>query len=228
MIDQSKILERVSVGEELTFHDGVDLLEHDNLHVLGMTANNLRQKYVGDNVTFTSSSYVNYTNVCAASCQICAFYRKEGDDDSYTLTPEQIEKRVTTAKSMGATEIHIVGGFHPKLSLDYYESMMKIIKTNHPTLKIKAFTAAEIFFFSKLTKNSVKEVLSRLKEAGLDSLPGGGAELFDPDIRPKLHVENAVVKNGWIQWRRHIILALKVMQQCCMVTLRNQNMLLTI
>ena len=108
MIDQSKILERVSVGEELTFQDGIDLLEHDNLHVLGMTANNLRQKYVGDNVTFTSSSYVNYTNVCAASCQICAFYRKEGDDDSYTLTPEQIEKRVTTAKSMGATEIHIV------------------------------------------------------------------------------------------------------------------------
>ena len=183
IIDQSEILERISAGEELTFQDGVDLLEHDNLHVLGMTANSLRQKYVGDQVTFTSSSYVNYTNVCAASCQICAFYRKEWDDDSYTLTPEQIEKRVTTAKSMGATEIHIVGGFHPKLSLDYYESMMKIIKTNHPTLQIKAFTAAEIFFFSKITKNSIKEILSRLKDAGLDSLPGGGAELFDPDIR---------------------------------------------
>jgi len=186
IIDQSKILERISAGEELTFQDGVDLLEHDNLHVLGMTANSLRQKYVGDQVTFTSSSYVNYTNVCAASCQICAFYRKEGDDDSYTLTPEQIEKRVTAAKSMGATEIHIVGGFHPKLSLDYYESMMKIIKTNHPTLTIKAFTAAEIFFFSKITKNSIKEILSRLKDAGLDSLPGGGAELFDPEIRSEI------------------------------------------
>ena len=102
IIDQSKILERISAGEELTFQDGVDLLEHDNLHVIGMTANSLRQKYVGDQVTFTSSSYVNYSNVCDACFQICAFYRKEGDDDSYTLTPEQIEKRVTTAKSMGA------------------------------------------------------------------------------------------------------------------------------
>ena len=87
---------------------------------------------------------------------------------------------------MGATEMHIVGGFHPKLSLDYYESMMKIIKKNHPELKIKAFTAAEIFFFAKLTKNSVKEVLSRLKDSGLDSLPGGGAELFHPEIREKI------------------------------------------
>ena len=87
---------------------------------------------------------------------------------------------------MGATEMHIVGGFHPKLSLDYYESMMKIIKKNHPDLKIKAFTAAEIFFFAKLTKNSVKEVLSRLKDSGLDSLPGGGAELFHPEIREKI------------------------------------------
>jgi len=186
IIEQSQILERVVAGEELSFQDGVDLLEHDNFHLLGITANNLRQKYVGDQVTFTSSSYVNYTNVCAASCQICAFYRKESDDDSYTLTPEQIEKRVTIAKSMGATEIHIVGGFHPKLSLDYYESMMKIIKANHPTLKIKAFTAAEIFFFSKITKNSIKEILSRLKDAGLDSLPGGGAELFDPEIRSEI------------------------------------------
>jgi len=183
LISESKALERAIVGEELSFQDGIEIMEYDNIHLLGAVADISRQKLVGDQVTFTSSSYLNYTNVCAASCQICAFYRKEGDDDSYTLTPEQIEKRVTTAKSMGATEIHIVGGFHPKLSLDYYESMMKIIKTNHPTLKIKAFTAAEIFFFSKITKNSIKEILSRLKDAGLDSLPGGGAELFDPEIR---------------------------------------------
>ena len=186
LIGESKALEHVIAGEELSFRDGMELMEYDNLHLFGAVADNLRQKLVGDKVTFTSSSYLNYTNVCAASCQICAFYRKEGDTDSYTLTPEQIEKRVYTAKNMGATEVHIVGGFHPKLSLDYYESMMKIIKKNHCELKIKAFTAAEIFFFAKLTKNSVKEVLSRLKEAGLDALPGGGAELFHPDIRPKI------------------------------------------
>jgi len=87
---------------------------------------------------------------------------------------------------MGATEVHIVGGFHPKLQLDYYEGMMRIIKKNHPDLTIKAFTAAEIFYLSKLTKNSVKEILLRLQSAGLDSLPGGGAELFHPDIRDKI------------------------------------------
>ena len=202
LIGESKALERAISGEELSFQDGIEimeydlslihiseptrLLDYDNLHLLGAVADISRQKLVGDNVTFTTSSYLNYTNVCVASCQICAFYRKENDEDSYTLTLEQIEKRVSAAKSMGATEIHIVGGFHPKLQLDYYESMMRIIKKNHPSLKIKAFTAAEIFFFTKLTKNSVKEVLSRLKEAGLDSLPGGGAELFHPEIRLKI------------------------------------------
>ena len=186
LISESKVLERAVAGEELSFQDGMELMDYNNLHLLGAVADISRQKLVGDNVTFTTSSYLNYTNVCAASCQICAFYRKESDQDSYTLTPEQIEKRVAAAKSMGATEIHIVGGFHPKLSLDYYESMMKIIKKSHGELKIKAFTAAEIFFFAKLTKNSVKEVLSRLKDAGLDSLPGGGAELFHPEIRPEI------------------------------------------
>ena len=186
LIGESKVLERVVAGEELSFRDGMELMDYNNLHLLGAVADISRRKLVGDNVTFTASSYLNYTNVCATSCQICAFYRKESDQDSYTLTPEQIEKRVAAAKSQGATEIHIVGGFHPKLSLDYYESMMKIIKKSHGELKIKAFTAAEIFFFAKLTKNSVKEVLSRLKDAGLDSLPGGGAELFHPEIRPEI------------------------------------------
>jgi len=146
----------------------------------------LEKKHVGNAVTFAASYYLNYTNVCAASCQMCAFYRKGDEDDAYTLTPEQIEQRVAIAKQMGATEVHIVGGFHPKAPLDYYEYMMRIIKDNHPELTIKAFTAAEIFFLSKLTKNSVKEILSRLKDAGLDSLPGGGAELFHKDVRPKI------------------------------------------
>jgi len=186
LVGESKVLERAAAGEELGMQDGIELLKHDNHYMIGAIANTIRQKLVGDKVTFASSSYLNYTNVCAASCQICAFYRKENDNDAYTLTPEQIESRVSAAKMMGATEMHIVGGFHPKLSLDYYESIMKIIKTNHPELKIKAFTAAEIFFFAKLTKNSVREVLTRLKSSGLDSLPGGGAELFHTEIREKI------------------------------------------
>ena len=186
LVDESRALDRAMAGEELSMNDGLELMNYDNPHMLGAVADTVRQNLVGDTVSFTASYYMNYTNVCAASCQMCAFYRQENQDDAYTLTPQQIEQRVAIAKKMGATEVHIVGGFHPKLSLDYYEDMMKIIKKNHPELTIKAFTAAEIFYFSKLTKNSVKEILLRLQTAGLDSLPGGGAELFHPEIRREI------------------------------------------
>ena len=186
LVGESKALDRAIAGEELSYNDGLELMNYDNIHMLSAVADITRKKLVGDTVTFAASYYMNYTNVCAASCQMCAFYRKDGADDAYTLTPEQIEQRVAIAKNMGATEVHIVGGFHPKLPLEYYEDMMKIIKKNHPQLKIKALTAAEIFYLSKLTKNSIKEILSRLKDAGLDSMPGGGAELFHPEIREKI------------------------------------------
>ena len=186
LVGESKALDRAFAGEELSYNDGLELMNFDNLHLLGAVADNARKKLVGDTVTFAASYYMNYTNVCAASCQMCAFYRKDGADDAYTLTPQEIEQRVGIAKQMGATEVHIVGGFHPKLPLEYYEDMMKTIKKHHPELNIKALTAAEIFYLSKLTKNSTKEILSRLKEAGLDSMPGGGAELFHPDIRNKI------------------------------------------
>ena len=186
LIKDSRALERAISGEELSYDDGLELMEYDNLYMVGAAADLLRQKRVGDTVTFAASYYLNYTNVCAASCQMCAFYRKGNESDAYTLSAQEIERRVGIAKEMGATEVHIVGGFHPDLPLDYYESMMRTIKKTHPEMNIKAFTAAEIFFLARLTHNSVKEVLSRLKEAGLDSMPGGGAELFHPDIRNKI------------------------------------------
>ena len=186
LLGNSTAIDNAVSGKELTFEDGMELMNDDNLHILGAVADLARQKTVGDTVTFTSSYYMNYTNLCAASCQMCAFYRKGDEDDAYTLTPEQIEKRVSAAKELGATEVHIVGGFHPDLQLDYYEQMMSTIKKHHPELTIKAFTAAEIFYLSKLTKNSVKEILIRLKESGLDTMPGGGAELFHPEIRDKI------------------------------------------
>ena len=186
LVKDSKALEKAMAGEELSYDDGVELMSYENLYMLGATADLVRQKLVGDRVTFASSYYLNYTNVCAASCQMCAFYRKGGEKDAYTLTPQEIETRVGKAKELGATEVHIVGGFHPDLPLEYYEEMFRTIKKGHPELNIKALTAAEIFFLSKLTKNSVKEVLLRLKAAGLDSMPGGGAELFHPDVRSKI------------------------------------------
>lgn len=186
LVEDSQSLDRALAGEELSYKDGMELMNYDNLHLLGAVADNSRKKLVNDTVTFAASYYMNYTNVCAASCQMCAFYRKDNADDAYTLTPQEIEVRVGIAKQMGATEVHIVGGFHPKLPLEYYEDMMRSIKKSHPQLNIKALTAAEIYYLSKLTKNSTKEILSRLKDAGLDSMPGGGAELFHPDIRGKI------------------------------------------
>ena len=185
LVNHSEPLEKALAGEELTFQDGMELMSTD-LHVTGAVADITRQRRVGDDVTFAASYYMNYTNVCAASCQMCAFYRKKDDDDAYTLTPDQIEQRVAAAVQMGATEVHIVGGFHPSLPLEYYEEMMRTIKSRHPDLNIKALTAAEIFYLSKLSKTPVRRILERLRDAGLDTMPGGGAELFHPDIRGQI------------------------------------------
>lgn len=182
-------LEKALAGEELSYNDGLQLMEEENLFLLGSAADRVRESRCGNVVTFVASYYLNYTNICAASCPLCAFYRKGGESDAYTLTTEQIASRAREAvDQLGATELHIVGGFHPKLGLDYYERMMKAIKTEKPDVTIKAFTPAEIFFIARLTKNSVKEVLSRLKSAGLDALPGGGAEIFHPETRNKIVV----------------------------------------
>lgn len=180
-------LEKALAGEELSYNDGVQLMNEENLFLLGAAADKVRSELCGDVVTFVASYYLNYTNVCAASCPLCAFYRKGGENDVYTLSTDQIVARSKIAvEQMGATELHIVGGFHPKLGLDYYEKMMQAIKAEFPKVMIKAFTPAEIFFIARLTRNSVKEVLSRLKAAGLDSLPGGGAEIFHPDTRKQI------------------------------------------
>ena len=179
----TQAIEKVLSGEELTYNDGLQLFE-ENLFNLGFVADQIRKKSKGNTVTFVSSYYLNYTNVCAASCSLCAFYRKGHEDDAYTLTNEQIVERARIAiEQMGASELHIVGGFHPKLGLEYYENMIRNIKKEFPFVKVKALTPAEIFFISKLTKNSVKEILFRLKDSGLDALPGGGAEIFSSDIR---------------------------------------------
>lgn len=180
-------LEKVISGEELNFNDGVDLFRNENLFYLGKAADHLRKKLVGDNVSYVSSYYLNYSNICVASCQLCAFYKKDGAEGAYTLTYQDIIKRVEIAiNQLHATELHIVGGFNRNLGIEYYEEMFKSVKKHFPKVIIKALTPAEIFFISKLTKNSIKEVLERLKAAGLDALPGGGAEIFNKSTRDKI------------------------------------------
>ncbi|MGH9922405.1 MAG: radical SAM protein [Nitrososphaerales archaeon] len=194
----SRALERALAGEELTFNDGLELMKDDNLFMLGSVADKVRKEIKGDIVTFTASYYLNYTNVCAASCPLCAFYRKGAEPDAYTLTIGDILNRVNTAVKMGATELHIVGGFHPDLKLEYYEDMMRTIKQKFPTVTIKALTPAEIFFIARVTHNTVKEVLLRLKEAGLDATAGGGAEIFHPEARKQI-VVGKCSGDEWLQ-----------------------------
>jgi aminodeoxyfutalosine synthase len=180
-------LEKALSCEELSYSDGVQLMNEENIFLLGAAADKIRHKLRGDDVTFTASYYLNYTNVCAASCPLCAFYRKGNESDAYTLSTEQIVARSKIAvEQLGATELHIVGGFHPKLGLDYYENMMRAIKAAFPKVTIKAFTPAEIFFIARVTRNSIHEILLRLKSAGLDALPGGGAEIFHEDARKQI------------------------------------------
>lgn len=198
LVNGSRALERALAGEELSFNDGLELMNNDNIFLLGSIADKVRNDVKGDVVTFTASYYLNYTNVCAASCPLCAFYRRGKDPDAYTLTADQILERVNTAVQMGATEMHIVGGFHPDLELEYYENMMKTIKQKFPGVTIKAFTPAEIFFIARVTHNTVKEVLLRLRENGLDALAGGGAEIFHPDPRKQI-VVGKCSGDEWLQ-----------------------------
>jgi aminodeoxyfutalosine synthase len=187
LIGGTLALEKAIAGEELSYSDGIQLINEENLFLLGAAADRIRHNLCGNTVTFVKSYYLNYTNICAASCPLCAFYRKGNEDDAYTLDTQEIVTRAKIAvEQMGATELHIVGGFHPKLGLDYYEKMMKAIKAHFPTVTIKAFTPAEIFFIARVTRNSIKEVLLRLKSSGLDALPGGGAEIFHPDTRKQI------------------------------------------
>lgn len=194
----SRALERALYGEELSFNDGLELMECEDIHTLGMIADIVRGRLKGDTVTFTCSYYINYTNVCAASCPLCAFYRKEGDDDAYTLSVEEMVKRAGEGVMMGADELHIVGGFHPRLGLEYYEQMIRAIKSRFKGVTVKALTPAEVFFIARVTRNSVKEVLSRLKDAGLDALAGGGAEIFHKEVRDRI-VVGKCSGDEWLQ-----------------------------
>src|SRR6476620_9622972 len=128
-------LEKALAGEELSYNDGVQLMKEENLFLLGAVADQVRNHLKGNVVTFVASYYLNYTNICAASCQLCAFYRKDNEPDSYTLNIEQILSRARIAiKQFGTTELHTVGGFHPKLGLDYSENIIQQIKLEFPAV----------------------------------------------------------------------------------------------
>src|SRR5947199_7116704 len=180
-----RVRDKVTAGERLSFADGVALYRSHDLLAIGHLANLVRERWHGDASYFVRNTHINHTNVCAATCDFCAFAAKKGEPRAYTMGLDEIFRTVGGLPE-AVREVHIVGGLHPDLPWSYFTDMMRGIKQVRPDIHVKAFTAVEVFFFHKLYRMSVDKVLAELKEAGLDSMPGGGAEIFAKETRDKI------------------------------------------
>jgi len=180
------VAHKVLDGIELSAADGEALFASRDVHGIGALADHVRRSLHGDQAFYNRNRHINYTNVCALSCKFCSFYRKRGEDGAYEMPVEQVVATAQKAAESGATEVHIVGGLHPWLKFDYYLQMLSGIREHCPQLHIKAFTAIEIIHFSRVARLSIAEVLTALREAGLGSLPGGGAEIFDDRVHDEV------------------------------------------
>jgi aminodeoxyfutalosine synthase len=195
------VAEKVAAGESLSYDDGVALYLSRDIHGIGRMANFVREKLHGDKAFYNRNRHINYTNVCALSCKFCSFYRKRGEEGAYEMPLEQVIATARKAADAGATEVHIVGGLHPWLKFDYYTDMLRGIRRECPGLHIKAFTAIEIVHFSRVARMEIREILSHLREAGLGSLPGGGAEIFDDRVHAEVF-KGKVGENKWFEVHR--------------------------
>lgn len=177
------IATKLETGTRLDKSDALRLGRSRDLNTLGALANQAANRKSNGRATFILNRYINYSNYCILSCQFCAFARKKRDADGFELSLETILAKAREAESVGATELHIVGGLHPSLPFDYYVGMLKSLRRETPRLQLKCFTAIEILHLAWLARRSAREVLIELKEAGLDSLTGGGAEIFRKEVR---------------------------------------------
>ncbi len=192
----SEILARALNGDTPGLEDGIELLGSPALNLLGAAADALRERSAGDLVTFVVDRNINYTNICTSKCKFCAFYREPGAEDAYVLTLEEIMSKIDEAVKLGATQILLQGGLNPEISVEYYEEMLRTVKQRFK-VQMHAFSPPEIVHISKLYGAGIKETISRLHEAGLDSIPGGGAEILDDRVRGFVSPN----KIGWRQWR---------------------------
>ena len=181
------IYDKVVAGERISDADALRLLESKDLNAVGVIADFARQKRTGNNrASYIINRYVNYSNYCILSCQFCSFARKKRDADGFELTIPQMVERAREALAIGITELHIVGGLHPSLPFSYYTDMLRELKKLDSRLQLKCFTAIEILHLAWLAKKSVEQTLIELKAAGLDSLTGGGAEIFRKEVRSQI------------------------------------------
>jgi aminodeoxyfutalosine synthase len=190
--------EKVRAGERLTRDDALKLSGNPDLLFLGRLAHQVKKKKTGDQVYFNVNRHINLTNICVSRCRFCAFSCDPGDPQAYTLTLDQVVRIVEDALPMGITEIHLVSALHPDLPFEYYLEVVSRLKERFPGIHLQAFTAVEIKYFSDISGLSIQEVLTQLQEAGLGSLPGGGAEIFSPRIRRELCPKKASGEE-WIE-----------------------------
>src|SRR5262245_30801089 len=196
-----EIREKVNAGDRLSFDDGLFLDTEADLFTLGELANVVRERKNGNVAYYNVNEHLNPTNVCVYRCTFCAFRADLKSSRGYVMSDEQILERAAEADRKGCTELHIVGGLHHQLPYDWYLNIIRIIHRDFPRLHLKAYTAVEWDWFARLTGRPTKDLLAEFKDAGLGSLPGGGAEIFHPDIRPKI-CEYKATAEDWIQIHR--------------------------
>jgi aminodeoxyfutalosine synthase len=192
---------KVEAGERLSFEDGMALERDADLFTLGDLANRVRERKNGNNTYYNVNEHLNPTNVCVYRCTFCAFRADLKSPKGYVMSDDQILERAAETDRKGATELHIVGGLHHQLPYEWYLNVIKIIHAAYPQLHLKAYTAVEWDWFQRLTGRPTKDLLAEFKAAGLGSLPGGGAEIFHPEVRDKI-CEHKADTDAWLRIHR--------------------------
>jgi aminodeoxyfutalosine synthase len=192
---------KVDAGARLSFEDGLSLEDHADLFTLGDLANQVRERMNGNVAYYNVNTHINPTNVCIYRCNFCAFRADLKDPKGYVMSDEQIVERANEAAQRGATELHIVGGLHHLLPYDWYLHVVRIIHQAQPRLHLKAYTGVEWNWFSEKTKRPTRDLLAEFKDAGLGSLPGGGAEIFHAEIRDQI-CEHKADADTWLRIHR--------------------------
>ncbi|MBP6963164.1 MAG: aminofutalosine synthase MqnE [Armatimonadetes bacterium] len=200
--DIGDIVEKVERAVRLDFEDGVRLFASDDLLAIGWAANFVRRRMNGDRTYYIVNRHINYSNLCKNHCRFCAFRKNEGEQGAYTMSLEEVICRADEVRQeIDYTELHIVGSLHPDLPFSYYVEMLSALRRLMPAVHIQAFTAVEIDHLAKIAGLSIRDTLIRLRDAGLGSLPGGGAEVFAPRIRKNLCAEK-LSSDGWLDVMR--------------------------
>lgn len=194
----ASIRDKVEAGARLSDEDALALFRTRDIHSVGEMADFANRRKNGDRVYFIVNRHINPTNICVNRCKFCAFSRSKDEPQAYAMTMDEVLRRAGEAQAQGATELHIVGGLHPDLPFDFYLSMLRSLRERHPGMHIQAFTAVEIDYFARIAGLPLREVIRRLKDAGLGSLPGGGAEIFAPEIRDRICPEK-ISGRRWLE-----------------------------